>query len=140
MMHTDQTHCYQAHMLGAGRPSLQGESIPTHGTKSDRRASQRPGAHVRYAYLVGSDQASYVDLPTRELAAWALTLYRDAGMTNVHVLIQPDDHCRPHATGWTWTHQSAWDRDTWQALRENDIILRSPSGYYMQERDRDVLN
>ena len=105
-------------------------------TKAECRASQRPDAHVRYAYSVGSDQASYVDLPTRELAAWALRLYRNAGMTNVHVLIQPDDHRRPHATGWTWTHSSAWDRDTWQAMREYGVILRSPSGYYMQERDR----
>ena len=97
-----------------------------------------PTKSERYAYLVGSDQASYVDLPTRELAAWALRLYRDTGMTDAHVLIQPDDHCRPYATGWTWTHSSAWDRDTWQDLRENGIILRSPSGYYMQERDHDV--
>ena len=108
-------------------------------TRSECRASQRPDAHVRYAYNVGSDQASYVDLPTRGLAAWALRLYRDAGMTNVHVLIQPDDHCRPYATGWTWTHPSAWDRDTWQVLREYGVILRSPSGYYMRECDRIAL-
>lgn len=92
--------------------------------------SQRPVAPVRYAYTVGSDQASYVDLPTRELAAWALRQSRDAGMTDAHALVLLNDHCRPHATGWTWTHPSAWDRDTWQAMRENGIILRSPSGYY----------
>ena len=97
-------------------------------TKSECRASQRPDAPVCYTYSVGSDQASYVDLPTREFAAWALRLYRDAGMTGVHVLIQPDDHRCPHATGWTWTHQSAWDRDTWQAMREAGYVLRSPGG------------
>lgn len=94
---------------------------------------QRPDAPVRYAYSVGSDQARYVDLPTRELAAWALRQCRKAGMTNAHVLIQPDDHCRPYATGWTWTHPSAWGRDTWQAMREAGYVLRSPSGYYMQD-------
>lgn len=50
--------------------------------------SQRPDAPVCYTYSVGSDQARYVDLPTRELAAWVLRLYRDAGMTDAHALVQ----------------------------------------------------
>ena len=107
-------------------------------TKAECRASQRPDAPVRYVYAVGSDQASYVDLPTRELAAWALRQCRKAGMTGAHVLVYPASWSAPHAAGWTWTHPSAWGRDTWQAMRRAGHVLRSPSGYYMRERDRDI--
>lgn len=109
-----------------------------HTTKTERRACQRPNAPVRYTYRVATDDTGQIDVSTRELAAWALRLYRKAGMIDARAIVRLETKRPSHITTWTWTrtHQSAWDRDTWQAMRESGIILQSPSGYYMREGDR----
>lgn len=108
-----------------------------HTTKTERRACQRPNAPVRYIYRVTTHaDTTQINVSTRELAAWTLRLYREVGMIDARAIVRLETKRSSHITTWTWTHPSAWDHDTWQFLRANDIILRSPSGYYMRERDR----